>query len=155
MSLFGKSLREYAIMVRTGIILIVLMGLLRLIVGASGVPYERATHFVSMTILTFLLCLFYGQRVVARGLGTYRHLFPMVLMLSLAMYGFVIVAILIEGVTGIHGYFHAPGRGLAPTGMNVATHIGGQLLAMLFFIPLAWILASVGFFLSRSLRPLR
>ena len=151
MHLFGKSLRDYVSFARTGMILIVLMGALRFAVGASGVPYARATHLVSVTILALLLALIYGKRAASRGFGGYRHLLPTVFMLSASMYGFIVVAILVEGWGGIDGYFHAPGMGLAAPGMNVASHILGQFIAMIFATLTLWGVASLGFLLSRYL----
>jgi hypothetical protein len=75
-------------------------------------------------------------------------------LLAVTMYGFIIVAILVEGLGGIHGYFHAPGHGLAPGGIAVRDHIGGQLLAMLFSIGVFWVLAALGFAVWRSVSPL-
>jgi len=152
MNLLGKSAGDYLSFVRTGMILIVVMGVIRFAVGASGVPYERATHFVSLTILTSLLAVIYGLRAAVRGFGGYRHLLPLVSMLSACMYGFIILAILVEGLGGIQGYFHAPGTGLAPSGMSIGFHIAGQLFAMVVFTLVLWGLASLGFFLSRHLR---
>src|SRR5439155_1767809 len=106
MSFFGKKVGEYLAFSRTGMILIVLMGLIRFFVGISAVPYERATHMVSMTILTLLLFVIYGHFASAKGFGTYRHLLPIAASLSLSMFGFIMLAILTEGVTGWHGYFH-------------------------------------------------
>ena len=106
MSFFGKKVGEYLAFSRTGMILIVLMGLIRFFVGISAVPYERATHLVSMTVLTVLLFVIYGHRVAPKGFGTYQHLLPTAASLPLTMYGFIMLAILTEGVTGLHGYFH-------------------------------------------------
>ena len=179
MSLFGKSLGDYARFVRTGMILIVLMGLVRFIVGISGVPYERATNLLSITILTILLSFIYGHKAATSGFGRYRQLLPMVFMLAATMYAFIIVAIVVEGLAGFNGYFHgqtlahfakqaegmsgmhdhlhAPGSMLGrAAGMNVATHAGGQLIAMvLFTVPLCWGIASLGFLLSRYVGFLR
>jgi hypothetical protein len=55
------------------------------------------------------------------------------------------VPILVEGLGGIHGYFHAPGMGVAPPGMDMASHIVGQLLAMVITTLFMWGLASLGF----------
>ncbi len=179
MSLFGKGLGDYARFARTGMILIVLMGLARFIVGVSGVSYERVTNLVSITILTMLLSFVYGGKAAASGFGRYRHLLPTVFMLAASMYSFIILAILVEGLVGFHGYFHGqtlahfakqaenfsqthnhfhpPGSLLgAAAGMNVATHAGGQLIAMvLFTVPACWGLASLGFLLSRYVGFLR
>ena len=151
MTLFGKKLGEYARFARVGIGLILLVGLARFIVGVSGVPYERATHLVSLTITSLVLAIVYGARAAATRFGGYRHLLPTVVLLTLAMYGFIIAAILVEGLGGIHGYFHAPGHGLVPGGISIRDHIGGQLLAMLFSIGAFWVLAAVGFAAWRSL----
>lgn len=151
MTVFGKRLGEYAKFARAGMIVIVLVGLARFAVGLSGVPYDRATHLVSMTITTTLLAVVYGTRVAACRFGGYRHLLPVVVMLALAMYGFIIAAILVEGLGGFHGYFHAPGHGLQPHGMDLRTHIGGQLTAMFFSIAAFWLFAVAGFALSRHL----
>ena len=155
MTIFGKQLREYARFARVGMVLILLVGLARFTVGISGVPYERATHFVSLTITAMVLALVYGARAAATRFGGYRHLLPTVAMLALAMYGFIVAAILVEGLGGIHGYFHAPGHGLAPPGIAIWDHIVGQLLAMLFSIGAFWVLAAVGFAVWRSLDLLR
>jgi hypothetical protein len=155
MPVFGKSLGDYLKFARTGAILVLIMGVIRFVVGASGVPYGRATHLVSLTILSFLLAVVYGQRAAARGFGGYRRLLPMVFVLSASMYGFIILAILVEGLGGIHGYFHAPGMGVAPPGMDMASHIVGQLLAMVITTLFMWGLASLGFLLAPYLGFLR
>ncbi len=155
MTLFGKSLSDYLQFVRTGIIAILAMGVLRFIVGASGVPYDRATHLVSMTIVTALAALIYGQQAKANGFGGYRHLLPVAFLLSATLYGFIIVAILVEGFGGIHGWFHAPGAGNAPAGMGMGEHVVGQLIVMCFSIVMSWGIASLGFLLSRPLGYLR
>ncbi len=155
MSLFGKSLSDYLSFVRTGILAILAMGVLRFIVGASGVPYDRATHLVSMTMVAILAALIYGQRAKATGFGGYRHLLPVAILLSVTMYGFIIVAILVEGFGGIHGWFHAPGAGNAPAGMGIGEHVVGQLIVLGFSVVMSWGILSLGFLLSRPLGYLR
>ena len=165
MSILGKNLSAYVKFARTGMILIVLMGLIRFFVGISGVPYERATHLVSMTSLTLLLFVIYGHIAAARGFGTYRHLLPTAAALSISMYGFIILAILTEGVSGLHGYFHFHTiqnmAGTLPSASHVMTlgnemgHIGGQILAWIPVTFLGWGLASLGFLLSPFLAFLR
>ena len=67
MSLFGKNLSDYLSFVRAGLLA---MGVLRFIVGFSGVLYDRATDLVSMTIVTVLI---YGQRAKARGTNYFHE----------------------------------------------------------------------------------
>ena len=155
MSLFGKSLNDYMRFVRTGVIAILAMGVLRFIVGASGVPYDRVTHLVSMTFVTLLATFIYGQRAKASGFGGYRHLLPVAFLLAATMYGFIIAAILVEGLGGIHGYFHAPGAGQAPAGMGIGDHIVGQLIVLSISVVVLCVVASLGFLLSRHLGYLR
>lgn len=177
MTLFGKSLRDYLVFTRVGIALILLMGMARFLVGLSGIPYDKVTHLLSLTILTSLLSLLYGQKAAQTGFGRYRRLLPAVFMFSVTMYGFIVAAILVQGLSGIHGYFHSPGSGMMP--MNMQSHIGGQQIAMLP-TPRSWLnvanpfvhalgqliampgstlffwgLASLGFLLSRYLGYLR
>ncbi len=161
MSIYGKKTWDYVRFVRLGIILILIMGLIRFVVGISGIPYEKATHFVSLTILTSLLFVIYGHRAAAANFGTYIHLLPLAFALAVTMYGFIVMAILIEGFTGLPGYFHvhslhALGQipafsGSIPTLMNVPTHIAGQIGAMFIFTFWGWGLTSLGYLSSRRL----
>ena len=151
MSVFGKSLQDYFLFVRTGLILLLAVGVARFILGVSGVPYDRVTHLVSMSIVAIVLAVIYGQQVAARGFGGYRHLLVIVSLLSATMYGFIILAILVEGLAGIHGLFHAPGAGNAPMGMGIGQHIVGQLFVMVASTLMLWGLASLGYVTSRYL----
>lgn len=125
-----RSVRDYVRFLSTGLVLIVAMGLVRFGVGVSGLPYDRATHLTSVTILVFLLAILYGQRAAALRFGGYRHLIPIALLLSFTMYGFILLAITVEGVSGIQGYFHSPGSGYTPHGMGLLEHVIGQLSVM-------------------------
>jgi hypothetical protein len=169
MSIYGKKPLEYVKFAQTGMILIILMGLTRFFVGISGVPFERATQLVSLTNLTLVLFIVYGYRVAASHFGTYRHLLPTAMALTVPMYSFIVVAILIEGLGGFQGYFHfhslhALGGQLPPqlmglidihALMNVPTHIFGQIVGWVFFTLLGWGVASLGFLMSRYLGFLR
>ncbi len=155
MSVFGKSLQDYFLFVRTGLIVLLAVGVARFILGVSGVPYDRVTHLVSMNILALVLAVIYGQQVAARGFGGYRHLLVIASVLSVTMYGFIILAILVEGLGGINGLFHAPGAGNAPMGMGIGQHIVRQLMVMVVFAATLWGLASLGYVMSRYLGYLR
>jgi hypothetical protein len=155
MSIFGKSVRDYFSFVRIGIILILAMGVVRFALGLSGVAYEKSTHLASLTILGWILAVIYGHLARVTGFGRYRQLLPMAFTLAVTMYGFIILAIVVESQGGLHGYFHAPGLGLMPGGMSVVDHVIGQLLAMLVTTVLLWALASLGFALSSHLGYLR
>ena len=102
-----------------------------------------------------LAALIYGQRAKASGFSGYRHLLPIAFLLSATMYGFIILAILVEGFAGIHGWFHAPGAGNAPAGMGIGDHIVGQLIVMCFSVVMSLGVASLGYLLSRPLGYLR
>jgi len=155
MSIFGKSFRDYVRFLRTGLVLIVVMGLVRFVVGVSGLPYDRATNLTSVTILVFLLAIIYGQRAAALRFGGYRHLIPIALLLSFTMYGFIVLAMIVEGVSGIRGYFHSPGSGYAPHGMGLLEHVIGQLSVMGTMTVAILGVAILGYLLSRHLMYLR
>jgi hypothetical protein len=151
---FGRTLREYLAFTGPGLAILVGMGLLRFAVGASGVPYDRATHLTSVTILVFLLALVYGQRIAMR-FGAVHHLLAVALLLSFTMYGFILLAMTVEVAAGISGYFHAPGSGYAPHGMGLKEHSLGQLSVMgtMTFAILG--VALLGYVLARHLDFLR
>ena len=170
MVFFGKKDREYFRFVWKGLVAILAMGIIRFTVGISGVPYETATHLVSLSVVTAFLFVVYGHRAAAARFGSYRHLLPAAFALSVTMYGFIILAILTEGLTGLPGYFHvhslhalalntaeaAPALAqVIPTFMNVPTHIAGQIFAMLIFGFAGWGVMSLGFLSSRYLGFLR
>lgn len=155
MSIFGKSCRDYVGFLSTGLVLIVVMGLVRFVAGVSGLPYDRATNLTSVTILVFLLAIIYGQRAAALRFGGYRHLLPLALLLSFTMYGFIVLAITVEGVSGIRGYFHSPGSGYAPHGMGLLEHVIGQLSVMGTMTVAILGTAILGYLLSRHLAYLR
>ena len=155
MTVFAKSLEDYFLFVRTGLILLLAMGVIRFVLGVSGVPYDRVTHLASMSVLALVLAVFYGQQVAARGFGGYRHLLVIAALLSVAMYGFIILAILVEGLSGMQGFFHAPGAGNAPMGMGIGQHIVGQLMVMVASAAIFLGLSSIGYILSRDLGYLR
>ena len=155
MSIFGKSMRDYFLFVRAGLIVLLAVGVARFILGVSGVPYDRVTHLVSMSVVVLVLSVIYGQRVAALEFGGYRQLLVIVSLLSATMYGFIILAILVEGLGGIHGFFHAPGAGNAPMGMGIGQHIFGQLLVVVPYAAILWGLASLGYVMSRYLGYLR
>ena len=90
MSIFGKSMRDYFLFVRAGLIVLLAVGVARFILGVSGVPYDRVTHLVSMSVVVLVLSVIYGQRVAALEFGGYRQLLVIVSLLSATMYGFII-----------------------------------------------------------------
>ncbi len=155
MSIFGKTVRDYVRFVRIGLAALVAIGLVRFVAGISGVPYERATHLASLTIVVFLLAIVYGQRAAALRFGGYRHLIPVAFLLGGTMYGFIIIAILVEGLGGIHGFFHSPGSGFAPERMGLSEHIIGQLSVMPVMTAAILGVTVLGYALSRHLAYLR
>src|SRR2546426_10268538 len=103
MIFFGKQLREYARFARVGVVLILLVGLARFIVGVSGVPYERATHLVSLTITTSGLAIVYGARGAARRCGRHRQPPPPRALRAPPTHGLSIPRHLLEGRRRTHG----------------------------------------------------
>jgi hypothetical protein len=131
------------------------MGIVRFAVGVSGVPYERATHFTSLTILVFFLAVVYGQRAAAKRFGAFWHLAPLAVLLAVTMYGIIIVAIAIEGLAGLHGFFHSPGSGFAPREFGITDHILGQLSVMWIVTAAIFGTMLIGYSMSRHLGHLR
>jgi len=154
-SIFGKTVGDYVRFVRLGLAALVATGLVRFVVGISGVPYERATHLTSLTIVVFLLAIVYGQRAAALRFGGYRHLVPLALLLGGTMYGFIIIAILVEGLGEIHGFFHSPGSGFTPERIGLSEHVTGQLSVMPTMTGAILGVTILGYALARHLAYLR
>ena len=150
-SLFGKPFGEYVHFVRWGILLQVLMGMVRVGVGALGVPYEKGTHLTSLTILTLFLAVYFGFAGAHSGFGRYRHLLPLVGLLALTMFGLIISGIFLNAYLYVPGYFHAPGHGFVPGEMTAPAHVIGHLTAIIPANVIFYLLSCVSFFVTSRL----
>ena len=74
MRILDKPFSQYLSEANTGVLLLVVIGIVRfLLKPVFQIPYDRGTNFASLTILVFLLMVWYSVKA-ARGAGTYREI---------------------------------------------------------------------------------
>jgi hypothetical protein len=100
----------------------------RLVLGATGVPYEEGTWFFSMVVLTNMAAFFFGA--FSRRLRGYRWTQAMLLGLTIALGAQVLIllATVVSSLAGAETYFNHP------TALNVEEAVGvGQALVIRIF----------------------
>ena len=133
---FGRYLSE----ANTGVLLLVVVGIVRfLLKPVFQIPYERGTNFASLTILVFLLMVWYSVKA-ARSAGTYRDVLGIAAALSLVMALLIIISIAIDDFGGIDTYYTDAAHG---GGGNPLAHMGGHAVGALVFTLALWAIGSV------------
>ena len=74
--MFGKRVSEYLDFQKVFLILVAVVGLLRLALSLTGAP-NTTTRWLSMNVVSWAACLYYGVAVHTRGFGSYRQLLPL------------------------------------------------------------------------------
>ena len=99
---------EYIRFARLPILLLIIFMVARLILGASGVPYEEGTWFFSMVLLSYMSAFFFGA--FARRLRGYNWKQALMLGLTIALAAQVIIfaATLVSYLVGAETYFNHP-----------------------------------------------
>jgi hypothetical protein len=130
---------DYFRFARLPILLLILFMIARLILGATGVPYETGTWFFSMVVLSYMAAFFYGA--FARRLRGYKWHQAMLLGATIAFSAqiLILLATLVSGLVGAETYFNHP------TALNVeeAVGMGQALVTRLFGLVINCIVASI------------
>ena len=134
---------------RNAFLLLAVMFVLRVVVGALGVPYAVGTWLTSLTILTMVLAVYSGYLAPSHGFQRYPQMLLMGVLLGAGMTLLVIYGIGVTEGLGIANYFHAPGEGLQPAGMTPAQHVMGHVQVSSILMIFMAILAIVGFALGK------
>ncbi|MFQ5791003.1 MAG: hypothetical protein ACE5JI_11080, partial [Acidobacteriota bacterium] len=124
----GGLMSEYFRFARLPILLLVIFLVARLILGATGVPYERGTWFFSMVVLTTFAAFFFGA--FSRRLGGYNWKQAMLLGVTIAFSAQVMILLATLGsyVAGADTYFNHP------TALNQEGPVGiGQAFGIRLF----------------------
>jgi hypothetical protein len=145
--MFGRSLPEWARFMRPVLVALVAVGLARGLLSVAG--FDRLAELASTTALVLVGSLYAGVRVAVSGFGSYRHLFPMVL-----VQGFVANLLSALGVlaaaAGLSNIYATPEHSNLP---NYLPHAIGHVIGGLTLVPAAtWILASAALLGTRALR---
>ena len=134
---------------RNAFLLLAVMFVLRVVVGALGVPYAVGTWLTSLTILTMVLAVYSGYLAPSHGFQRYPQMLLVGVLLGAGMTLLVIYGIGVTEGLGIANYFHAPGEGLQPAGMTPAQHVVGHVQVSAILMIFMAILAIVGFALGK------
>ena len=126
---------EYIRFAKLPIVLLVLFMVARLILGATGVPYQSGT-IVSMVFLAWMSAFFFGA--FSRRLRGYNWKQAMLLGLTIALSAQVLIfaATLMSYLLGAETYFNHPtalnAADSVPLGQAVPTRLGGLVANSIF-----------------------
>ena len=112
--------------VRFAILFLILFAIGRLVLGATGVPYDAGTHIFSLVTFAYLASLFFGA--FSRPLWGFRATQAMMLGAAIGLSGQILILILTVGsyLTGADTYFNHP---RALTGGEEAIPLAQALVA--------------------------
>jgi hypothetical protein len=150
MTVFGKSVSAYVGFAKGPAILMLLVGITRLAMSLGGVE-NATTKYVSLNI-TMLFCVIYlAIRMHTTGFGTYKHLWPAILVPSLVFHLCAILGIVIGMITGQDNIYTTPEYAFGQDGKTLL-HLGAHLV---IGIPVSttinWLLGCLILLITRKL----
>lgn len=148
MTVFGKSLSEYARFERLILWLILAVGLARLVLSLAGLP-NSVVKLSSITVVVLAGLLYCGIAVPLTGFGGYRHLLPLlylqhVLAGSLAILGIVLARFGLPNIYAANEY-----------GGDTRTryHVLGHVVVMIVAPLVTWLVAAFVMWVTKKLGP--
>ena len=151
MTIFGKSVSEYIEFARLFLGLILLVGAVRLLLSLAGMPNATVKWF-SLTAAAWIGVLYYAVRVHTSGFGSYRHLLPIYLLMSLTAQIIVIPAIVIAILSGSNNIYTAPEYSLGEDGKTWGHAAAHLFVGTTIGSGVSWLIGSLVMFLTRKLR---
>ena len=150
--MFGKSVGQYVSFQKAFLAAIVAVFLARLTMSLAGMPNSTA-KWVSVTVVLLLGTLYYGVAVHTRGFGSYKEIYPLVLIQSFLAEALVALAIVLGIVTGQDNIFTAPeysGGTDGKTWFHVVAHlvVGSVVLPLM-----SWAIGSLVLLVTRKVAP--
>jgi len=149
MTIFGKSLSEYARFQKIFLALILVVGLARLVLSLGGVP-NSTVKWLSITAVSLIGLLYYSVRVHTSGFGSYKHLLPLLVIQNLLAQAISFVAVAMAILTRKDNIFTAPeysGGADGKTWLHANMHlIMGVIVASL----LGWLIGSAIMFITKK-----
>lgn len=150
MTIFRKQLSEYVAFCRPFLVLILVVGIVRLALSLGGVPTSIA-RWVSITAVVWIGVLYYSIRVRTSGFGSYRHLLPICVLLSLTAQAIIVSGIVIAIFSGNDNIFSVPEYSFGDDG-KTWLHVGVHLVLGTTVGPLlAWLPGCLIMFASKRL----
>lgn len=150
MKIFGKGLSEYVNFVKVFLAVILVVGILRLALSMAGVPNANVSA-LSMSVAVLAGALYCAVRVPKTGFGSYRHLLPLMVLLSGVANAFAALGILLAIATGQDNVFTAPeysGGGDGKTWVHFGAHL---ILGLTLFPLILWGIGSLAMLITKKL----
>lgn len=149
--MFGKRISEYLTFQRVFLVLIAVVGLLRLGLSLAGVP-NTTTRWLSMNVVSWAGCFYYGVAVHTRGFGGYRQLLPLGLFQTVLQQAIAVTGILLD----IAGYANVYGAPEFSFGAGQGAHLLSHLTIGMVVPPLLfWGVSSLVLLVTRKTAPRR
>lgn len=137
--------------VRFAILFVLLFAIGRLVLGATGVPYETGTHIFSIVTFSFFASLFFGA--FSRSSWGYRLGQAMMLGVAIGLTGQILIflATLVSYLAGAETYFNNPVALLGPQASVETVPLAQAMVARLIGIVVNPILNSIAALIGWSL----
>ncbi len=162
-AMFGKKVKEYVRFERWILILIVVVFALRLGLSLAGVTnaylpgkflVPQATEWVSINVVLLVGILYCAIAVQTTGFGTYKHLFPLLLLQTTIAHWLVGMGIILGIVTGHNNVFTALEHcGACGADGLKWSHAFGHIVLPPLVSLISWLPASGILFVTRKVRP--
>jgi hypothetical protein len=150
--MFGKTLAEYLRFQRVILALVVAAFVVRLALSMAGVA-TRTAAWVSVTVVLIVGVVYYGIAVYRTGFGSYKQLYPLMLIQSVVGEGLVALAIVLAILTSRDNIYTVPeysGGGDGKTWL----HVGAHLFLGIVILPLvSWGVGSLVMLVTRKVAP--
>ena len=150
--MFGKTLAEYLRFQRVILALIVLAFVARLALSMAGVASTTA-RWSSVTVVLLVGMVYYGVAVYRKGFGSYKQLYPLMLIQGIVGEGLVALGIVLAILTGRDNIYTVPeysGGGDGKTWL----HVGAHLLLGIVILPLvSWAIGSLILLVTKKVAP--
>ena len=150
--MFGKTLAEYFRFQRVILALIVAAFVVRLALSMAGVANTTARWF-SVTAVLLVGVVYYGVAVYRKGFGSYKQLYPLMLIQSIVGEGLVALGIVLAILTGRDNIYTVPeysGGGDGKTWF----HVGAHLILGVVVLPLvSWAVGSLIMLVTKKVAP--
>lgn len=134
--MFGKSLSEYIGFQKVFLGLIAVVGLARLGLSLAGLPNETVRLF-AMTVVALAGIVYYGVAVHTRGFGSYKQIFPLVLIQNVVANTIAILGIGLS-MAGLENIFAASEYSGPFVKMQWAHMLGHVIVGMGVLSLLGW-----------------
>ena len=150
MTVFGKPLSAYVKFSQGVIVAVLVVGLARLALSLAGMP-NATTKWFAMNGVMFFGLFYLAIRIQTTGFGTYKHLFPAILMPAIVFHGIAILGIAIGMITGSDNVFTAAEYAFGQDG-KTPLHIGAHLvLGIPASTLINWLFGCLILFITRKL----